>query len=367
MIRTARAALTLAALMYSHNIAHSSEDDYSLVLRQVREVSRLPTARLLKSGRSRYDRMIPAVVITDAKTPLKHKKRVLLVSGQHGDEISAVRATLDLATNLARGAHPQLIRSCIIVVVPMVNPDGVSAHSRYNAAGMDINRDWEEKKSHEARYVDSLIKLWRPQVIIDVHEWKSPTLLPSNGIEIARSGQSSRDTAIADLARSASHTSRMHFIVSRQSSDHRLFHRHYTACGYAAYLLETGVGENYHIKRRFYSSAIRTMLKSLASGGANIGMMSPSAIAFRPEDVATYLDEPVVFDMKQFIAVICAITIGWCVILWRIRPVRHTETPLYARKFKVTPRRPDAEPEPLFALAHGPRPPLRDIRTPDRI
>ena len=59
---------------------------YDEAMKRVRLISNLPHVRLLPFGKSEDGRRIPAYVISDfAKNP-KDKARILVVSGQHGDE-----------------------------------------------------------------------------------------------------------------------------------------------------------------------------------------------------------------------------------------------------------------------------------------
>lgn len=63
----------------------------------------------------------------------------LLLGGMHGDE----KATVFLVEAFRECflSEPGLVPPS--VAVPVVNPDGYEAGSRYNASGVDINRNWE--------------------------------------------------------------------------------------------------------------------------------------------------------------------------------------------------------------------------------
>lgn len=76
--------------------------------------------------------------------------RALRVFGaHHGDEGSSVVVALALAEALAEGGLPD---DTEVWIVPAVNPDGLAAGSRWNAAGVDLNRNYGEQWSdHETR------------------------------------------------------------------------------------------------------------------------------------------------------------------------------------------------------------------------
>ena len=63
------------------------------------------------------------------------KRRVVLVSTMHGDEPHTQR----ILTSLRDGAP---IRGVDLWVVPRYNPDGLSRHTRKNARGVDLNRNF---------------------------------------------------------------------------------------------------------------------------------------------------------------------------------------------------------------------------------
>lgn len=126
-----------------------------------------------------------------SKTPAK---RVLLVGGIHGDELSSVAVSFEWMRRLAdQEQQPFHWR-----VVPCLNPDGVLAKisKRANANGVDLNRnfptpDWDEKavlywgrktkndprrfpgkkagSEPETQWLINQIKTFRPDAIVSIH------------------------------------------------------------------------------------------------------------------------------------------------------------------------------------------------------
>jgi murein peptide amidase A len=61
--------------------------------------------------------------------------RVLVIGAIHGDEAAGMR----IARRLIAAEAP---RSAQLIVVPTINPDGLAAHTRGNAHGVDLNRNF---------------------------------------------------------------------------------------------------------------------------------------------------------------------------------------------------------------------------------
>ena len=79
--------------------------------------------------------------------------------------------------------RPALAAECRLVVIPVVNPDGVNANTRYNASGVDLNRNFpadnrqnsrrygaEALSEPEALVVYRTIERVLPDQIITLHE-----------------------------------------------------------------------------------------------------------------------------------------------------------------------------------------------------
>jgi murein peptide amidase A len=125
-------------------------------------------------GHSVRGRPITAALKGDPSAP----ERVLVIGCVHGNEPAGLR----VARKLIAGAPA---RDAAIWVVPSLNPDGVAAHTRGNARGVDLNRnfrfDWqplgglEYSGTHafsepESRAARRLILRVQPDITIWFHQ-----------------------------------------------------------------------------------------------------------------------------------------------------------------------------------------------------
>ena len=99
------------------------------------------------------------------------RRGTLIIGGFHGDE----PATIDLVRTFPD--RPGLAK------LPLLNPDGATRYRRYNARGVDLNRNfgeaWNEESIEpsgsgpwsepETRALKDLIESWRPSKIISLH------------------------------------------------------------------------------------------------------------------------------------------------------------------------------------------------------
>jgi hypothetical protein len=97
------------------------------------------------------------------------KPLVYVSAGIHGDEPAGPLAMLEL---LREGVFDE--RFCW-ALVPMLNPDGLRAGRRGNAAGVDLNRDYLKKQTAEVRgHVAWLEAMPVPDVFVSLHEdWEA--------------------------------------------------------------------------------------------------------------------------------------------------------------------------------------------------
>lgn len=96
------------------------------------------------------------------------RARVLVTAGVHGNEPAGVEYALSLIGRLAEDDLSGLEFG--IDVVPIVNPWGWAHDIRYNADGMDINRDFASLDTQEARIVLDATATQSYDLVVDHHE-----------------------------------------------------------------------------------------------------------------------------------------------------------------------------------------------------
>ena len=90
-------------------------------------------------------------------------KTLLVLAGVHGDESAGILAV----PPILEAWCSEVVR---LVVLTPVNPVGAAQHSRANAAGKDINRDFIRFATVEARVVRDVFERERPDFVISLHE-----------------------------------------------------------------------------------------------------------------------------------------------------------------------------------------------------
>jgi hypothetical protein len=99
---------------------------------------------------------------------------ILWVDGSpHGGEESGADASLKVLYDLAARtdcAAEQILDEAIVLIVPILNPDGRELDQRRNVNGFDMNRDWFARTQPEIDGVLEFMRQYPPQLAIDAHE-----------------------------------------------------------------------------------------------------------------------------------------------------------------------------------------------------
>lgn len=112
------------------------------------------------------DKKYPITQLDMAGTNVK--KKLLIFAGVHGNEVAGVLAVKDLLGKFKK--NPELYDEWSIRILTPVNPVGVSYMSRYNKDGYDINRDFKEFATLEARLQRDTITDYEPDILVTFHE-----------------------------------------------------------------------------------------------------------------------------------------------------------------------------------------------------
>lgn len=109
------------------------------------------------------------------------KNAIFYLAAMHGDEPQGTPLALKLAEHLQN--NPQLLAGKKVIILPQANPDGVILKQRFNAHGIDINRNFPAKNREssqkygfkalcepESKIIYKIIKKYKPRIIVSLHQ-----------------------------------------------------------------------------------------------------------------------------------------------------------------------------------------------------
>jgi len=135
----------------------------------------VPPAQYHVAGRSVQGRPIMCLVIGQGQDV------TLLLATIHGNEPAGTPLVRRLAEHLQQNLH--LLQGRKVVLLPTANPDGMAHNTRYNAHGVDLNRNFAAANRRnsprhgyaalsepEARIIASIIRQYNPDRIVSIHQ-----------------------------------------------------------------------------------------------------------------------------------------------------------------------------------------------------
>lgn len=81
-------------------------------------------------------------------------KKILLIGSLHGNE-SNTGKMLDSWISYLRANQNQIAKDRTFVILPYTNPDGVGKNQRFNANGVDLNRNWDTPQWQALTYLQN--------------------------------------------------------------------------------------------------------------------------------------------------------------------------------------------------------------------
>ena len=106
---------------------------------------------------------------------------IFILAAIHGNEKAGIPLVRQLETYLQQ--NPELLDKRKIILLPNANPDGVARNSRYNARGIDLNRNFSTANrinsnrfgyrplsEPESRAIEILIRRYAPDRIVSIHQ-----------------------------------------------------------------------------------------------------------------------------------------------------------------------------------------------------
>ncbi len=113
-------------------------------------------------------------------------RKVLIWARQHGDECDCTAALAmalhELFFSSDDPAIARIRKECTLLVLPMVNPDGVQRYMRQCAIGIDLNRDAVARATPEGRALFGLKDSFKPELCFNLHDMTPRKTTPNNNL-----------------------------------------------------------------------------------------------------------------------------------------------------------------------------------------
>ena len=102
----------------------------------------------------------------------KGPKRILMWSQMHGNESTTTKAVFDLINTLLNDSVSRtetILGACTVCIIPILNPDGAEAYTRFNANSIDLNRDAQNLTQPESLILQKVFKQFKPNYCFNLH------------------------------------------------------------------------------------------------------------------------------------------------------------------------------------------------------
>ena len=120
--------------------------------------------RITTVGYSEENRPIFSVQLGRGKT------RVLMWSQMHGNESTTTKAIFDLLNVFAnKDSFQSILEACTLYIIPILNPDGAERYTRFNANGIDLNRDAQGLSQSESKVLRQIFDDFKPHFCFNLH------------------------------------------------------------------------------------------------------------------------------------------------------------------------------------------------------
>lgn len=143
--------------------------------RGVEQQSTRPTVQRQTLGRTIQGRPIDCITLGEGNDV------ILIMATIHGDEDAGTPLVDRLSSHLMDS--PEMLRGRRVILMPVVNPDGMAKQTRFNARGIDLNRNFPASNFNteghhgnrplsepESTAIHALLDRERPSRIISIHQ-----------------------------------------------------------------------------------------------------------------------------------------------------------------------------------------------------
>ncbi len=135
-----------------------------------------PYMELHSLGETRHlQQSIPMAVFSTSTGEAFHDKITVWYQAQvHGNEPASCDGALEVMRRMMEDeSYRELLNHLNLIVIPRVNPDGAYLYRRSTFAKIDLNRDHLAVRARETRFIHKAFQKYRPEVVLDGHEFIS--------------------------------------------------------------------------------------------------------------------------------------------------------------------------------------------------
>ncbi len=105
----------------------------------------------------------------------KGEKKVLMWSQMHGNESTTTKALFDIFNILSdsNAFTDTILNNCTLKIIPILNPDGAVAYTRFTANGIDLNRDAQDLSQPESLVLRKYFDAFKPDFCFNLHDQRT--------------------------------------------------------------------------------------------------------------------------------------------------------------------------------------------------
>ena len=106
----------------------------------------------------------------------KGLKKILIWTQMHGNECTGTKSAIDLINFINTSDNEivdQILSTCTIKIIPILNPDGAEYFTRLNANKIDLNRDAVERKAKESILLRKTLDDFNPEFCFNLHDQRT--------------------------------------------------------------------------------------------------------------------------------------------------------------------------------------------------
>ena len=87
----------------------------------------------------------------------------------HGNESTTTKAIFDLFNYFELADSKALLEACTLLIIPILNPDGAEAYTRFNKNQVDLNRDAQALTQSESKILRTSFESFKPHFCFNMH------------------------------------------------------------------------------------------------------------------------------------------------------------------------------------------------------